>query len=757
MTQYELNIRDFWRIIRKRKIFIVFAMVAIAILSVIFSFLNRPEPVYESMASVKIERTNTLTGIYLQTITYNPEDNISTQAEVIRSFPVIQKVAQELGYIDSTASFEQILNDDAAVSTILGLMGRVSTTQEGLTNIINIIVNSYDPEETQVIANTIARVYIEENSREKNQRAVNGLNFIKKQLKIVSEKLAAAENAVRKYREQEKVVTLEAKTGLVSRELEAVQSEYYDVKRKRQQIEFVLNNAKEKEGKNLDNSFISLDLDNQSPTFVLLSNKLAQAYLRRDELLIHFTEKHPDVIQLELKIREIINNIIRELNSQYQSLVRSEQLLAQQVERAKDEYKTLPRDGLELARLERKVMLNEEIYTLLESKHQEALLQNSEKIQEATLVKPALRGYRVNPPASVATTCFIGGIVGMILGLLGAFIIESMDTSFETIEEVEKSLNLSVVGIIPYYDEQMLKDRLRSEIKMKLSDQSLNISAKLISFFAPKSTLAESYRALRTNVHYLFKKNNMKTLLVTSSTVGEGKTTTCANLAITMSQIGLKTLLIDCDLRRPFVHKTFGIDREPGLSNILMNTAEWEDCIQTITDIMMGELNLDEVLLAPGMENLHILTAGTALSTPSELINSTNMPDLLNMFNADYDVVIIDSAPVLPAADATILASRVDGVLLVYQVGKTARGALRRTKTQLENVNAKMTGIVINNFKVDLNPDYKDFNYHKYYSYGSEKLDVMPEEEQKNWHFSSIKEAIHKTKEEIKTKMKMDK
>lgn len=755
MTQYELNIRDFWRIIKKRKIFIVFIMVAISILSVILSYINRPQPVYESMASVKIERTSTLTGIYLQTITYNPEDNISTQAEVIRSFPVLQKVAQELGFIDSSASFEQILNDDAAVSTILGLMGKVSTTQEGLTNIINIIVNSYDPGETQTIANTIARVYITENSREKNQRAVNTLDFIKKQLKVVGDRLHDAEEEVRNYREQEKVITLEAKTGLVSRELETAQDEYYRVKRKRQEIEAILFSLKEEEGARLKNSFIGLDMDNQSPTFVLLSNKMAEASLQRDELLIHFTKNHPDIKQLDRKIEEIINNIIRELNAQYQSLARSEQLLEAQVEKSRSEYKTLPRDGLELARLQRKVLLNEEIYTLLESKHQEALLQNSEKIQEATLVKPALPGYRVNPPASVVTTCFIGAIVGMILGLLGAFILESMDTSFETIEEVEKSLNLSVVGIIPFYDEQILKERLRSEIKLKLSDQSLNIGAKLISFFAPKSTLAESYRALRTNVHFLFKKNEMKTLLVTSSTVGEGKTTTCANLAITMSQIGLKTLLVDCDLRRPFIHKAFGIDREPGLSNILMHTAECEECIQTITDIMMGELNLDEVLLAPGMENLHILTAGTALSTPSELINSSSMPDLLNTFKTDYDVVIIDSAPVLPAADATILASRVDGVLLVYQVGKTARGALRRTKTQLENVNAKMTGIVINNFKVDLNPDYKDFNYHKYYSYGSEKTDVMPEEEQSNWQFTSIKDAFQKTRDEIKSRIKV--
>ncbi|MFZ5517051.1 MAG: GumC family protein [Candidatus Zhuqueibacterota bacterium] len=755
MTQYELNIRDFWRVIRKRKYFIAGVVATIAVVSAVYSVLNRPQPIFESVASVKIERTNTLTGVYLQAVTYNPEDNIATQAEVIRSFPVLQKVSQELGYVDSSATFDHVLSDDAAVSAILDLMSKVSTSQEGLTNIINIIVQSADAEETQKIANTIARVYIAENSREKNQRIVNALDFIRKQLQVIGERLNTAEEDVRQYREQEKLITLETKTSMVSRELEMTEDEYFQVKRRRQEIESILSNLSAEKGEFIRNRFIGLDGQNQSPTFSLLANRLADLFLQRDELLIHFKENHPDIQQLDKKIEEIFKNIRRELTAQYESLVRSEKILEAEVEKSRAAYKTLPRDGLELARLQRRVMLNEEIYTLLESKHQEALLQNSEKIQEAALVKPALRGYRVNPPASVWTTCFIGGLVGLILGLLGAFILESIDTSFETIEEVERSLNMAVVGIIPYYDSQILKERLRSEIKLNLSEQSLNIGARLISFFAPKSTLAESYRALRTNIHYLFKKNGMHSLLVTSATVGEGKTTTCANLAITMSQIGLKTLLVDCDLRRPFIHKMFGIEREPGLSNILINTAQWEDCIQTITDIMMGELNLDEVLLAPGMENLNILTAGTAPSTPSELINSAYMPELLTILKSHYDVVIIDSSPVLPAADATILASRVDGVLLVYQVGRTARGALRRTKIQLENVNANMMGIVINNFKVELNPDYKDFNYHKYYSYGAETPDATSGDERSNWQFTSIKDAVQKTRDEIKTRIKV--
>jgi len=755
MTQYELNIRDFWRVIRKRKYFIAVVAATIAVMSAAYSFLNRPQPIYESVASVKIERTNTLTGVYLQAITYNPEDNIATQAEVIRSFPVLQKVAQELGYVDSRATFDHVLSDDAAVSAILDLMSKVNASQEGLTNIINISVQSANAEETQKIANTIARVYIEENTREKNQRIVNALDFIQKQLQVIGDRLNAAEEEVRQYREQEKLITLETKTSMVSRELEMTEDEYFQVKRKRQEIESILSSLSAEKGEFIRNRFIGLDGENQSPTFSLLTNRLADLFLQRDELLIHFTENHPDIQQLDKKIEEIFKNIRRELTAQYESLVRSENILEAEVEKSRADYKTLPRDGLELARLQRRVMLNEEIYTLLESKHQEALLQNSEKIQEAALVKPALRGYRVNPPASVWTTCFIGGLVGLILGLLGAFILESIDTSFETTEEVERSLNMAVVGIIPYYDSQILKERLRSEIKLNLSEQSLDIGARLISFFAPKSTLAESYRALRTNIHYLFKKNEMHTLLVTSATVGEGKTTTCANLAITMSQIGLKTLLVDCDLRRPFIHKMFGIEREPGLSNILINTAGWEDCIQTITDIMMGELNLDEVLLTPGLENLNILTAGTAPSTPSELINSSRMPELLKILGSHYDVVIIDSSPVLPAADATILASRVDGVLLVYQVGRTARGALRRTKIQLENVNANMLGIVINNFKVELNPDYKDFNYHKYYSYGAETPDAAPTDERSNWQFTSIRDAVQKTREEFKTRIRV--
>ena len=719
MTQYDINIRDFWRIVRKRKMLIFGVTICLSLLSVFFSYMNMPLPVFESVASVKIQRSGTMTGIYMESLSWNPEDNISTQAEVIRSFPIMQKVAQELGYLDSNLAVNEILSDENAVSTIIGLTGYISTTQEGLTNIINIIATGDAPLETQTIANTVAKVYIEEITIERNQRATNALKFIEMQLDSISFKLRETEEEVMRYRERENVITLDIKTDLLTNRLGASEDDYFILQSKRTEIETLMKELKKGQRKSLKNIFITLDPHNQTDIFLNLSKDMVDLYVQKDQLLIDFTEKHPDVVEIDVKIKKVYNNLYRELQSQHSSLVRREKIKYNLIQKIKEEYQTLPKDGLELTRLQRKMELYEDMYTFLESKHQEALLKNAEKVKEASLVKPALRGYQVNPPSSTLNTAMLGGIIGLILGLLGAFIFESLDTSFETIEEVERTLDISVIGIIPQYDEQELIEKLRLEGKFKGSERALKLNARLSSFSSPKSTLAESYRALRTNVHYLTKVNQLNTIVVTSSTTGEGKTTTISNLAIAMSQIGLKTLLIDCDLRRPMVHKIFGLDKEPGLSDIMMDTIKWQDCIHTITDIMMGPLQLEDVLLTPGMDNLHILTSGLSVTTPSELMNSSEMPELLKEMKKTYDVILLDSTPVLSAADATILSSWVDGVILVYKVGRTARGALKRTKLQLENINVKIVGIVVNSFKVELNPDYKDF-YGKYYSYGSE-------------------------------------
>jgi len=220
----------------------------------------------------------------------------------------------------------------------------------------------------------------------------------------------------------------------------------------------------------------------------------------------------------------------------------------------------------------------------------------------------------------------------------------------------------------------------------------------LITFKEPNSPMSESYRTLRTNIQFSSFDKKIKTILVTSSGPGEGKTTTSSNLAMVMAQGGNKTLLIDCDQRKPQVHKVFGLSNEKGLSNILVNENE--------IDINTGVHKTDQ-------PNLHILSSGTRPPNPAELLGSDKMKNFIEELKKTYDFIILDTPPIVLVTDAQILAQYVDGCLLVISSGEAERDSVIKAKSLLEKVNAKILGTVLN--KVD---SKKKGYYHYQYEYG---------------------------------------
>jgi Mrp family chromosome partitioning ATPase len=200
----------------------------------------------------------------------------------------------------------------------------------------------------------------------------------------------------------------------------------------------------------------------------------------------------------------------------------------------------------------------------------------------------------------------------------------------------------------------------------------------LICLLSPKSTISEAYRSLRTNVEFLSLEKHIKTLCITSASLMEGKTTTAINLAIAAVQMGKKVLLVEADLRHPFVHHAFGIPRESGLAEVITGNKDWRECLRTVTDLMLGPLGLENLMAAPNIDKLSILTSGTPPPNPAEFLSSQRMTDLIATFRQEFDLVIFDCSPILPVTDAAILSSKVDGTLIVYRVGRTARVALKR-------------------------------------------------------------------------------
>ena len=439
----------------------------------------------------------------------------------------------------------------------------------------------------------------------------------------------------------------------------------------------------------------------------------------KNNLLIGLLPEHPQVKEIDGKIKNMIDEMLKELKSKLNYLQMKKKNIEDQLRQSKETIYESPEENLQLTRLQREVAVNNTLYSLLKSKLQEALIKEAEQVEEVSIVKPAFEPPKEVNPSNLLQKVIVGGIIGLLLGLVLAFVAETLDTSIGTIEDVESYVKVPVLGVIPdISDEDIRKIITEENIPEKggpgKDDPTLDIYLRLVSNFAPSSILSESYRALRTNIQFSILEHNYKVLVVTSASLAEGKTSAAINLAISLAQLGKRVLLVEADLRRPIIHKIFGLDKEPGLSEVLIGNYSWKEVTRTVTDMLLGKLGFEKILHTPGVDNLNILTSGSLPPNPSEFLNSHRMNELIDELKANYDIVIFDTPPVLPVTDAVILGSKVDGVLLVYRAGNIARSVLRRAKLILDNVRAKVMGVVLIGFSPEVNPEFFKFTYQAY-------------------------------------------
>jgi len=297
----------------------------------------------------------------------------------------------------------------------------------------------------------------------------------------------------------------------------------------------------------------------------------------------------------------------------------------------------------------------------------------------------------------------------------------------EGVDDIESFIKVAVLGVIPYCTEnpappdktekkwpgifRKKKARAKQELQLLMLDKKKHTTLFL-----------EAFRILSVNLQVVFGKSERirnKILMITSCNPEEGKSMVTSNLGIILSQLGYRVLLIDTDTRRASIHKIFGLKKkENGFTDVLMGKITPDAAVRTATDLMLGALSVDKIVGKPWLDNLNIVTSGSTASNIITLFNSEKMVETLNYFKNKYDIVLIDSSPVLAVSEPSFLLPKTDGVLLVYRAGSTSRLALRRAKIQIESVKGKdaLSGVILNNVTPEIGLDTYYYYSRKYYA-----------------------------------------
>lgn len=416
------------------------------------------------------------------------------------------------------------------------------------------------------------------------------------------------------------------------------------------------------------------------------------------EALKVYGEKHPLVISL----KETIEAQVKELNPgnnalQIMDLSQRRDLLPL-LSKSHVDLKSLSAVDQDLRILkpilEQEVLTNREMYNSIFKKLQEVELSGGRSVWlDASIVEAAaMPGQPVRPNKKM--NFFVGLVMGLFLGLGLAYFLEYLDSSIRTVNDIRHYLKIFPLGMVPFVENskegtENLELPVGTRLYWNTSDNSLPLY------------VSEAYRIIRTNLAFGSIDNPLKLLQVTSAVKGEGKTTTVANLGISLAQTGLKTLVIDADMRRPSLNYILSmIEVEEGLSNLLSTGQSWRD-----------------VVVSTAVPNLFFMSAGPVPPNPAELLSSKRFKALLNELSENFDKIIFDSPPVISVADAAILTSCVEGTILVSRAGFVPRHLCLQAKNALESVNGKMIGCVLNGVQSHHQPYYyQQYGYHSYYS-----------------------------------------
>ncbi len=729
MNEKEIHLRDYFRIVTKRKSTILTFLVVTFVLVVIATFTATP--LYLAVTQVIIEKNTSdpLSSRY-QYAAYDPEF-LETQYQLIKSASVIQKVVKTLdpektydtffaqkeestSYLHLLSSWikrqvsgfkESIgmepfgsVSNDTVQKTIPESLRQPLTKAQKLERIIkngisiSPVANSRvvqigfisdNPAISMRVANTVAQAYIDELVDMQMEVAGYSIGWMTKKAEVQRMKLEESEQALHDYKKQHDIITIEDRLTILPERLADLSKNLTSAQTQVKELFAVYNQVRGKTRRELETIPVIVEnasVDNINQMILVTEQKIS-------ELSKKYGPKHPRMItasneleSLKRKKAEALNDAVKTIENAYLLARQNERDLTELFEQTKFTAAQLGEKSIQLGILTRNVETNRYLYdALVKQMKEKDITEQSQSVNVWVIEEATLPEIPAKPQKK--RNLLLGLVFGLFGGVGLAFFLEYLDNTVKTPEDVEERFDIPVISTI-----DLLKTKDQTIVENVLNE--------------PSSLIAESFKALRTSIFLSSADKPPRTLLVTSMIPGEGKSSVAACLCASIAQTGKRVLLIDADMRRPVQHRNFPCDTANGLSTILAGISQTADTIHP---------NI--------IENLDLIPAGPVPPNPSELLSSRKMEQLITELSSRYDMLIVDSPPLASVTDPVILSQRTDGIIIVTWAGKTTYEMLGKGLKQLSDVKAPFTGLVLNRFNAKKSGYY--YNYGDYY-YSSE-------------------------------------
>jgi polysaccharide biosynthesis transport protein len=684
---------DYWFILLRHRWTVVTAVVVALILGVVITFATTP--IYEAVGRIVINREGEDTANLRNTNNNSDSDYdymvmMDTQTRILQSDAIAKLVIRKLN-LDSNPAFAW---RDAKIAVPAGdggtgetryiephreaaLVGKFRGTLQidsiPRTRLLEIRFSSPDPSLAPQVVNTLIDTYIEQNFKTHLDASTRTSVWLTQQLSDLELKVEESQEKLVRYEKAHGILGIDDKQNIITSKLDELNKELTSAEADRMEKESLYEMAKSG-----DAGLLTSNLDTNNP-LVRLRTQESDLHRQLAQLSVRFDSSYPAVQELNSQIAAVQADIkaetarmAKKYQQEYLEALSHEKLLRGALEKQKGQANELNESAIEYSSLKRDVESGRQLYENLLEKSKEAGVMTGLRSSNIRVVDPAsLPTAPVKP--SLPHNLMIAMLAGLVGGMSLAFVMESLDNGVHSIEQVQMITTLPLLAVIP-------SEPPVNSNRFTLEPTRAWVSERIATVARPHSEIAESYRALRTAILLSRDAKLAKVLMVTSALPQEGKTTTSVNLAAVLAQQGSRVLLIEGDMRRAGVCLKLNLKADMGLSEVLA-----------------GSTHVDPAVVhVPGIPNLWVLPAGPLALYPSEMLGSSRMKELLDDLRREFDHIIIDTPPVLTVTDAVMLSAMVDATLLVTRAGTTSKAALRRVREVLDQVDARIIGVVLN-------------------------------------------------------------